>query len=62
MSSDKRDNGLSSGWSYFVPNEQYKVHLANYKDEIVAVSFVQLLLLLANMVFGIILEKQLFTP
>lgn len=63
VSSDRRDNSLSSGWSYFVPNEQYKAHLANYTDEIEAVCFIQLLPLLAGpkTVFGVILEKQLFT-
>lgn len=44
VSSDVRDNSLSSGWSYFVPNEQYKVHLEKYKGESEPVSLAELLL------------------
>jgi hypothetical protein len=33
VSSDKHDNGLSLGWSYFVPNGPYKEHLARYNSE-----------------------------
>jgi len=33
ISSDKRDGSLSMGWSYFVPNEPYKEHLAKYNGE-----------------------------
>lgn len=34
VSSDKHDNSLSVGWSYFIPSEQYKAHLVEHKDEI----------------------------
>lgn len=41
VSSDKRDGSLSLGWSYFVPNEPYKDHLAKYKGESEPVGLVE---------------------
>jgi hypothetical protein len=41
VSSDKRDSSLSVGWSYFVPSEAYKAHLAMHKDEIEPVCIIK---------------------
>ena len=41
VSSDKRDNSLSVGWSYFVPNEAYKAHLVKHINEIEPVCIIK---------------------
>jgi hypothetical protein len=33
VSSDAADPGLAEGWAYFVENQQYKSHLAQYGDQ-----------------------------
>lgn len=59
VSNDIRDSSLSSGWSYFVPNEQYKVHLEKYKGESEPVSLAELLLLPhQNQSFGSLFQKS----